>query len=533
MRQKLDKRGTATVVALIYMVLLTTLAAGFGSLVVTSTQVSKNDQAAARAQAAAEAGLQVFKNYMTQVSVPGSTPSANVIDTIGTSLQTLAAAATDAGGHTFTVNWSTTTVNGGTHDSIIYFPYSSYIQLYPNATDGFSVTIMPTYTSGALSLLTVSIVGTNNINSPTIQRQINVDFNYTAGSAGSPTVWGGFASNGVYSLGGISFTGGGSIAVASGTPTTAGAISSALTSGASVTLGGSTTVAGKVFYAGNISQVAGLGNNTINGVNRSTYYSSIPYNANDNYSDPVSWLANNFQLYVPTPPPTFSTDAFNALLPANVYWTPSSGGTYTNIRIKAGSGTVAKPLNISGNGTLDLEGLVIIESPNVVNFGGGTNTFNCTFVMLTNTTGATTDSISFGGQTKFGPMAAAPAPPATDPLASVRSASDYAVLAPTASVSLTASTSSTNFVGSIIGYTVLLNGASNVAIQNGTVMALCPSATFNGNSVCTIGGSGSITFGRSAGYTGPTNGFSSSTGGSSSPGYCTLNMTGYAEGGTD
>jgi hypothetical protein len=64
------RRGIASVLAMLYMVLFSALALGFYAQVTLSAQVSHNERRAASAQAAAEAGYQFTRYQLSRVDVP-------------------------------------------------------------------------------------------------------------------------------------------------------------------------------------------------------------------------------------------------------------------------------------------------------------------------------------------------------------------------------------------------------------------------------------------------------------------------------
>src|SRR5688572_23906942 len=72
------RRGTTAVLAMLYLVIFSTLAVGFYSTVTTATQIAANDERAMNAQVAAESGMQFMKYQLTKVRIPGTTPNDKV-----------------------------------------------------------------------------------------------------------------------------------------------------------------------------------------------------------------------------------------------------------------------------------------------------------------------------------------------------------------------------------------------------------------------------------------------------------------------
>src|SRR4051812_17210561 len=75
----LRKRGVTAVLAMLFLVLFSTLAIGFYAATNTASQVASNDDHVARAYAAAESGMDFMRYQLANVSIPPGTASGNVI----------------------------------------------------------------------------------------------------------------------------------------------------------------------------------------------------------------------------------------------------------------------------------------------------------------------------------------------------------------------------------------------------------------------------------------------------------------------
>ena len=83
--------GVASVLAMLYLMIFSTLALGFYHAVTTSAQVAHNDERALAAQVAAESGLQFLRYQLSTIQFPNTTPSDKIFQKAydGLSAQTL------------------------------------------------------------------------------------------------------------------------------------------------------------------------------------------------------------------------------------------------------------------------------------------------------------------------------------------------------------------------------------------------------------------------------------------------------------
>ena len=78
-RGSATRRGTASVLAMLYLVIFSTLALGFYTAVTTATQVAYNDERVMNAQIAAESGMHFMTMQLASVTIPGGTPNDKVL----------------------------------------------------------------------------------------------------------------------------------------------------------------------------------------------------------------------------------------------------------------------------------------------------------------------------------------------------------------------------------------------------------------------------------------------------------------------
>ena len=70
----LRRRGIASLLAMLYLIIFSALALGFYAAVTMATQLAHNDEKAMNAQVAAESGLKFVRYQLSRVRVPGNTP---------------------------------------------------------------------------------------------------------------------------------------------------------------------------------------------------------------------------------------------------------------------------------------------------------------------------------------------------------------------------------------------------------------------------------------------------------------------------
>ena len=76
------RRGIASVLALLYLLIFSALALGFFSAVTIAAQIAHNDEKALGAQVAAESGLKFVQYQLSRVRVPGNTPPNRIMEEV-------------------------------------------------------------------------------------------------------------------------------------------------------------------------------------------------------------------------------------------------------------------------------------------------------------------------------------------------------------------------------------------------------------------------------------------------------------------
>src|SRR3954464_5961396 len=82
-----NRRGITSVIAMLFLVLIGTLALGFYTSVTTATALAKNDRRTAKALMAAESGIQFMRNRLARTTIPPATASANLLNELENDLR--------------------------------------------------------------------------------------------------------------------------------------------------------------------------------------------------------------------------------------------------------------------------------------------------------------------------------------------------------------------------------------------------------------------------------------------------------------
>ena len=426
------RRGVTSAMAMIFMVLIAMLAVAFYSMITTSTSVSQNDQKTARALVAAESGIPFMRLRLAKVKIPptASTP-AQVITEVHTDLRA-AMEGTD--------NLRSNTV--GLSNNVITIPAQAgaVITTDPSDKSGFSVVI----TSATPPRTGVVCTVTGHSGSGRTRRTKSVSLNFIRNEIPSTILQNAVAAKGTVNIM-KGFIGG----VTGVSPDSIASVMSAKTSSPAFTMSGGT-------LGGDVGVV-------------DQDYALITGGTVHGQTNPTTIYQNHVQEVEPPEFPYIDTSGF-ASYATNTY---VSGMTLLqNVRIPAGTGTTASPLTIAGSAAV--QGILYIESPNVVHFGG--NATIAGFIVFENKGTTSGNVLRFGGNATVSPL---PPDAMFNPL---RSITGIAIMAPTAAVTMTGSTDS-YFKGNVIVGQFNEFGSATIKMDQGSIVTMDPgnSATFNGN----------------------------------------------------
>ena len=188
-------------------------------------------------------------------------------------------------------------------------------------------------------------------------------------------------------------------------------------------------------------------------------------------TDPTVIQNNHVNVVDPPEFPSVDTTVF-APYATNTY--VSGMSTLQNVRIPAGTGTTGSPLILAGHTTV--QGILYIESPNVVHFGGNATIEG--LIVFENKGTSADNALRFGGNATISPV------PADPMFNAVRSITGVAIMAPTASMTTTGSTDS-YFKGNVILGNFTEMGSATIKMDAGSIVTMDTgdSATFNGKDV--------------------------------------------------
>ncbi|MGH7180053.1 MAG: hypothetical protein ACREJC_21930 [Tepidisphaeraceae bacterium] len=418
------RRGAAALIAMLYLVLLSTMAIGFYSAMSTAVQVSANDDHIARAQTAAESGLEFMRYQLSRVTIPPNTEPSEVLDQLYADLQTQL---------DDTYNLTASGQQITRDENTVLIPSSgATISLDPSTAGSFNATI--TDWLGEIVVKVEGHYGTANVT-----RAITLDFTRQAHSS---TVFD-FA---VASRGQIVMKKG-AVTTVTGVDPKIATMMSAISTDPGIKVTGGT-------IGGDLTVLESSGVEVTGG---SVGGSSIP-----------SVILASHVTEIPDAPefPTVDPTAYRSYAVND--WVDKKN-LQKNILVKANT-------NPTFNANDTVQGILYIESPNEVTFNGS---FKLQGFIVMETSGSTTDSLKFKGNVTQSPV------PNGAEFNALRSTSGVAILAPGAAVSMTGSTDS--FVkGNIIVDTFSFAGSADLTVDQGTLMTLNPgaeSAKFEGKNV--------------------------------------------------
>lgn len=413
--------GMTSVLAMLFLVLFSTLAVGFYAMTNSATQISSNDERVTRAFLAAESGMDFMRYQLARVTIPPNTAPANVMTALYQDLQAQLNGSPNLGAYTIARSGNTISIPG---------LQSGRIKLDKDGTSSFRATI--TEWNGEI---VVKVDGYYGNTSP-VGRSISMDFTRTQRSS---TVF----DYAVASKGQVVVSKGDVTSIAGVDPQIAAVMSASATPNA-ITLSGGTV-------GGDLSIVPGA-------------TASITGGSAGGANTPAAIIADHLHVVDPPEFPTVDPTVFKKYATNQM----TNAKVQSNIIVKAGT-------NPKFNANDTVQGIMYIESPNVVTFNGN---FNLKGFIVMETSDSTADALIMKGNLTMSPV---PADPQFDAL---RSTSGVAILAPNASLSMTGSSGGSVARGNIMVKKFSITGAGQLTIDQGTLMTFdegSSSAVFNGS----------------------------------------------------
>jgi Tfp pilus assembly protein PilX len=435
------RRGMTSVLAMIYLAVISALAVGFYTAIDLGSNIANNQQYINRSMTAAEAGLAFGRYQLSQISLPGTTTQQTLLNAVYGELATSLNGTLNMGGN------GPTTQPSGTPTSIAIPGQASNGE--PNwmnvDNQGGQVYLLITQVPNTMKLQLLA-VGRNLYNTnangasaaqPLIQRKLQVTFDSASGTTENPIFNYGLVSYGELMLNGgvtVNGTNGGVLAITSGSP---------------INVNNSNSFSGDFYWTSSTSRT-------------SINWGSLSV---DGYLPSSGQFRNHVHGGVTAPAtPTFDTTQFAAYATTQVF--TSNSTTLTNLTIPSGWYSFNNPVTING--------VLYLENGANINFNSSV-TINGSIVEANGGSGGT---VTFDGTVVENPMSSSTA---TLPSGET-SLTGTAVLLPSYNVTFN---STVNASGAIIGGNLIFD--ANTLINGGSVINLSTNPmTFNNSATITI-----------------------------------------------
>jgi hypothetical protein len=417
--------------AMLFLMLFSTLAVGFYASTNMSVQTAENDRRIALAQMASEGGMEFMRYQLAQVLIPPGTPSSQVITALATQLAAKLTGTRIMGPETV-----------GLSNNVIYIPSNQNHYLALDAAKQNLFRIVITAWGSDIVVKSTGTFTTGSATTTAINRAITMDF--TAKSV--PTQSFDYA---VASKGQIVVAKGSVTATASVDPAIASLMSDSVSAGAINMTGG--------LVGGDLNILAGATATVLAGSVGGTSNQALIQSQHVHIVGDPDFPIVDSSVFIP-----FAVNPYVAGAPVqkNIIVPPN-----TNPRFNGGD---------------EIDGIMYVQSPNQIVFRGNAKLKG--FIVVENAGSTAVNTMDFRGSLTVSPL---PADPQFDPM---RSVSGISILAPTTAMTMSGAADSSvrgNVMVGSFGY----SGASNLYMDHGTVM------TFNtGNNSMVVNTSKAIMF---------------------------------------
>lgn len=361
-------RGVASTLAMLYLVLFSTLALGFYATFTLASHAAYGDRESRRSLVAAESGMEFVRYQLWALDVPHNTPAAELFDLVHTQLSARLDGSANLGGG-----------NIGRDGDEIYIPATGFISLGGEGSAGFRAVLRR---EGKEILCE-----TTGSNGETVTMSRGIRMRYGIFERPSSIFDFGVASKGPISLiGNTSIIGGDN-------PADGSVLSTTMSSSAPLTMQGSSEISGDVSisnpnpYSVDVAATSRIGGTRNESIWRSQHLHAgvePPAFPMVDTADYKEYLDSAAHLVVNSP-----TDL-------------GGGRTFGNLYIKANA-------NPSFSGNTKITGLIYIETPNKVSFTGNLDLHGAIAVQNDPTGNTTTNVIDFGGNVDFEGVSTLPA----------------------------------------------------------------------------------------------------------------------------
>ena len=442
-----NRRGITSVIAMLFLVLIGTLALGFYTSVTTATALAKNDRRTAKALMAAESGIQFMRYTLARVSIPPTTTSANLLTELMTDLEA---------DENISGNLLGRAIERPGNGNVITIPF---ISTDPAERSGFTVTLTDI---GGVGEVVCTVRGSSGRDGSVSSKGVRLDFS-------RHEIPSSIFDSAVASKGKIAMTKG----AITGIP---GVSSDAIVKVMSAAGSGQTAI---YMTGGAIGSIAG-GELQVLDVHDT---SSIPDGKADTGvtmlgSASVHGISNvntvyaNYVKTLPLPEfPVVDTTVFTPY--AKNLYNGAKQGVLKNVRIPAGT-------NPDFTGNVTIQGIMYIESPNTVTFRGTTTLKG--FLVFEDAGSPSVNRLDAKGNFGYDNL------PDDAEFDALRAVTGISMLAPKASLMMSGSGGDTQLRGNLILGTFYNGGASDVQIEKGSILTFdasttSNSATFSGKTV--------------------------------------------------
>jgi len=422
------RHGITSILAMLYLVLFSTLAIGFYTATTMSGQIARNEKAFELSEAAADGGMQFMRYQLGQLTIAPTVPPSGLMDAVAQGLAQQLNGTANMNGHTVQ------NTNG-----VIYIPSATdWTTVDSSAGTKFRAMITQ---SGQFIVVNVDGAGAGG----NAMRGIQIQYQ-KAPKAGAILDYG-VASRGTIATAGATYIQGLT------DPTKGSVLSADTTSSTPIAINGKAV-------SGDLSTVNPTANIAVG-----------PGVSVGGTSDPTK-IQQHIHTGVPAPTfPWIDTSVFTAYA-TNLYpYAPgivASNATLTDVYVPPNT-------NPKFTGGATINGVLWIQSPNVVTFKGGATVNG---VIVTDTTGSydgVHNQINFGGNVQSTPLSQLPSTnPAYDP--NLVKLTGSFLLAPNYAVTMTGNFGTVG--GSMVAGTVNMSGSATGTV-NGSVITMYDAAGSN------------------------------------------------------
>ncbi|MEA2709683.1 MAG: hypothetical protein QOF78_2284 [Phycisphaerales bacterium] len=435
-----NRRGITSVIAMLFLVLIGTLALGFYATVTTATALAKNDRRTAKALMAAESGIQFMRNRLAHVSIPPTTTSANLLNELWNDLKTDEMIVGNLpGGSAVTKSGNVITIPAISTDAVEKLE--------------FAVTLTDI---GAVGEIVCTVKGHVGDGASLSTKGVRLDFT-------RKEIESSIFDNAIAAKGKLVMTKGTITGIPGVSSDSIVKLMSAKSTIPALTLGGSMTIGSSA--GGELAVTIDTDGNGV----PDTGAASITGGSVHGTSNVTTIMANYVKVVGVPEFPTVDTTQFAAYA-TNTY-SGASSGTLKNIRIPAGT-------NPKFTGGVTIQGIMYIESPNTVEFRGNSNMQG--FIIFENKNSSTVNVIDARGNFTYGNL------PTGAEFDNLRAITGISMLAPTASLVMSGSVDS-QIRGNMILGNFRNGGSADLQIEKGSIITMDEGATdsayFNGKSV--------------------------------------------------